>query len=393
MSSSLSSKESLSTWHCRLSHPSLHVFRHLLCSLKLSFPLDHISNFSSNSCNINKSTKLPFHQSIISSSVPLEVIYSDVWTSSVLSSDGFKYYVIFVDHYTKYIWLYPLSRKSDVHITFLNFKALVENYFSTSIKILFTDNGGEYLAMRSFLATCGITRLTTPPHTPEHNSYSEGRHRHIVETGLTLLHRASLPILFWPYAIAAAIYLINRILFWPYVSKLRVFGCLCYPWLRPYSFHKLDPKSIACVFLGYSLNQSAFVCLDPSTNRTYVSRHVRFVETIFLFSQSHTLSNSANSTTSLPLDSWIPLPPYVPLSYARSLHTTPQSSMIDSHSLASPLQSTTFQTPPSPLSTQNTSLSLSRSLPSMTDHTSLPPLAEPSPCPPLQPPNPTNTTI
>lgn len=76
----------------------------------------------------------------------------------------------------------------------------VDNYFQRKIIILYTDNGGEFTALASFLATHGITHLTTPPHTPEHNSYAERRHRHIVETGLTLLHHASIPLTFRPFA-------------------------------------------------------------------------------------------------------------------------------------------------------------------------------------------------
>ena len=132
--------------------------------------------FSYTSCNINKNHKLPFTKSSIAFSSPLDVIFSDVWTSPISSFDGFNYYVIFVDHYTKYIWLYPLRRKSDVHSTFVAFKQLVENYFTTTIKTLYIDNGGEFLVLRSFLATLGITHLTTPPHTPKHNGYSEHRH-------------------------------------------------------------------------------------------------------------------------------------------------------------------------------------------------------------------------
>ena len=183
-------------WHSRLDHLSLHIFHKFLSVLNISFNEDHLCSFSYTSCNINKSHKLPFAQSSITSSFPLDVIFSDVRTSPISSSDGFHYYVFFVDHYTKYVWLYPLRRKSDVHSTFVAFKQPVENYFNTTIKTLYTDNGGEFLALRSFLATHGITHLTTPPHTPKHNGYSECRHRHIDETDLTLLHQASIPLTF-----------------------------------------------------------------------------------------------------------------------------------------------------------------------------------------------------
>ncbi|KAI4345931.1 hypothetical protein L6164_013016 [Bauhinia variegata] len=130
-------------------------------------------------------------------------------TSPVISFDGYRYYVIFVDHYTKYVWLYPLRKKSETATVFICFKALVENFFQNKIKVLYSDNGGEYIALASFLATNGITHLTSPPHTPEHNGYSERRHRHIVETGLSLLTHSNMPLTLWPFAFTTAAYLIN----------------------------------------------------------------------------------------------------------------------------------------------------------------------------------------
>ncbi|CAA7059707.1 unnamed protein product, partial [Microthlaspi erraticum] len=200
-----------------------------------------------------------------------------------------------------YSWLYPLKHKSQVKETFIAFKALVENHFKSRIDTLYSDNGGEFIALRSFLATHGISHLTTPPHTPEHNGLSERKHRHVVETGLTLMTEASLLKHYWPYAFAAAVYLINRLptpvlnndspyhrLFGtlPNYGKLRVFGCLCFPWLRPYTAHKLDARSKPCVFVGYSLTQSGYLCLDPETERVYVSRHVQFDELTFPFCTS-----------------------------------------------------------------------------------------------------------
>ena len=162
LSSSIqSSFSTISMWRSRLGHPSLHIFPKFL---NISFTEDHLCSFSYNCRHINKSHMLPFAKSSITSSSPLNIIFSDVWTSPVSSSDGFHYYVIFVYHYTKYIWIYPLHRKSDVHSTFVTFKQLVENYFTTTITTLYTNNGGDFVALRFFLATHGITHLTTLPH-------------------------------------------------------------------------------------------------------------------------------------------------------------------------------------------------------------------------------------
>ena len=92
------------------------------------------------------------------------------------SIDNYKYYLVLVDHYTRYTWLYPLKLKSQVRDTFKAFKSLVENYFSTKIGTLFSDNGGEFIALRSILTEAGISHLTSPPHTPEHNGIAERKH-------------------------------------------------------------------------------------------------------------------------------------------------------------------------------------------------------------------------
>lgn len=89
-----------------------------------------------------------------------------------------------------------MKRKSDSLAIFTRFKSLVEKYFKTKIYQLFSDNGGEYLKLRPLLSACGITHLTSPPHTPQHNGYAERRHRHIVETGLALLSHANIPATF-----------------------------------------------------------------------------------------------------------------------------------------------------------------------------------------------------
>lgn len=307
-------RTSLDGWHSRLGHPSTKVVTQIIRSFDL--PLEK-SSFTKKSlcvsCQCNKSHKQPFSISSMTSSQPFELIYSDVWGPSTITSiNGYRFYVIFIDHFTKFTWFYPLKQKSDVESIFINLQNYIKNQFATTIKHLYTDNGGEFLKLRPFLAKHGITSLTTPPHTPQHNGVSERRHRHLVETGLTLLHHSKLPLSYWSFAFEAACYLINRMptpllhgktpfesltLRPPNYLKLRTFGCLCYPWLKPYNNSKLDPKSTPCIFLGYSLTQSAYKCLDIKTHRLYISRHVVFDEHTFPIS-----SNSVASQLSLAPD-------------------------------------------------------------------------------------------
>ncbi|GJV96906.1 retrovirus-related pol polyprotein from transposon RE1 [Tanacetum coccineum] len=82
-------------------------------------------------------------------------------------------------------------------------------YYGGPDEILLGD--GEYQKLIPFFSSCGISHLTSPPHTPEHNGTAERRHQHIVETGLSLLHFSSLPFHYWSHVFQAAVYLINRL--------------------------------------------------------------------------------------------------------------------------------------------------------------------------------------
>ena len=66
-----------------------------------------------------------------------------------------------------------MKKKYDVFDIFVCFKAFVEFFFNKQVIQLCTDNGGEYLALKIFLAHHGVSHLTTPLHTIEHNGYLE----------------------------------------------------------------------------------------------------------------------------------------------------------------------------------------------------------------------------
>jgi hypothetical protein len=165
-----------------------------------------------------------------------------------------------------------------------------------------TDWGGEYQRLNSLFIKQGISHLVSCPHAHQQNGPAERKHRHIVDVGLTLLAHASMPLKFWDEAFSTAAYLINRtptkLLDYstplehlynqaPNYPFLKVFGCACWPNLRPYNTRKLAFRSTRCAFLGYSPMHKGYKCLDISTGRIYISRDVVFDEAVFPFAELH----------------------------------------------------------------------------------------------------------
>jgi len=236
------------------------------------------------------------------SNFPLELVYSDVWGPAPSSVGGKKYYVSFIDDYSKFTWIYLLKYKSEVFRKFTDFQSLVERIFDRKIIAMQTDWGGEYQTLHNFFEKVGITHHVSCPHAHQQNGAAERKHRHIVEVGLSLLAHASMPLKFWDEAFVSATYLINRtpskLLQFvtplehlyeqkPDYSFLKVFGCACWPNLRPYNQRKLAFRSKQCVFLGYSPHHKGYKCLDVASGRVYISRDVIFEETNFPFSKLH----------------------------------------------------------------------------------------------------------
>jgi histone deacetylase 1/2 len=327
---------SVPIWHSRLGHPANNTLSHLISNKCLLMHGNNSLPFC-NSCPLGKSTKLPFQLSDSTSKFPLELIHSDVWTSPIISIKGSKYYILFVDDFSRYSWIFPMQYKHEVFDIFLKFKLHVENLFSSKIKMFQSDGGSEYTnrKFQNYLAHNGIGFRSSCPGHPEQNGVAERKHRHIVDTGLTLLAHAHMSSNYWVDAFQTALYLINRLptrvlqylspyekLFHksPSYDTLRVFGCACFPYLRPYNTNKLQFRSKRCVFLGYSLNHQGYRCLDQSTGRIYLSRHVIFDELSFPFQE--TINTLSAETASLdfhsPLETVTEPLPHIPLAFTTS---------------------------------------------------------------------------
>ena len=316
----LGERVSTTQWHARLGHPSLRIVRQVFSKHHLAVSTNNFPRVC-HACQLGKSHRLPFYLSPSRSQFPLDLLFTDVWgPAPQLSNNGNRFYVCFINDFSKFIWLFPIASKSDVYNVFLQFQKFVERYFTRKIKSVQSDWGGEFRNLNKFFSSLGISHRRSCPHTHQQNGSVERKHRHIVETGLTLLANASVPFSYWDEAFLTSTYLINclpslvtknksplEILYHktPDYNFLKTFGCACWPHLRPYNTHKFDFRSKRCVFLGYSLHHKGYKCLDLSTNRMYIARNVIFDETQFPFST--TSSTSHSGPTSSPLISLPPL--------------------------------------------------------------------------------------
>jgi len=111
----------------------------------------------------------------------------------VSTVSGHHYYISFVDHYSKYVWIYPLINKIGAFSIFLEFKIHVKKFLARSIKALQTDGGGEFIKFKPYLSSQGIAHHLFCPHISYQNGTAERKHRHFVKTGLTLLARLNVP--------------------------------------------------------------------------------------------------------------------------------------------------------------------------------------------------------
>lgn len=144
-------------------------------------------------CCQGKQSRLPFNHVGTRSSEVLNTIHSDVCgPMEVTSIGGCRYFLIFVDDYTRMTFVYFLKAKNQVFKYFKEFKSLVENQQNKKIKIFRTDNGLEFCnaLFDSYLAEAGIIHQKTNTYTPEQNFISERMNRTLVERARCMLFDA-----------------------------------------------------------------------------------------------------------------------------------------------------------------------------------------------------------
>jgi transposase InsO family protein len=158
---------------------------------------------------LEKNVKGSFSSSDNRSKEILDLIHSYVCVPMTISSlNGYLYYVLFIDDHSRKNWIYFLKNKDGVLAKFQEFKAQIENQTKIKIKILRSDNGGEYTSkeFNSFCTEVGIKREFTVPYNPQHNGVVERKNRTIIEATQAMIHDQSLPMTLWAEACMTTIY-------------------------------------------------------------------------------------------------------------------------------------------------------------------------------------------
>eukprot|EP00794_Sanderia_malayensis_P011569 gene11569-biopygen9240 len=232
------------------------------------------------------------------------IVHSDVCGPMPVNSiGGSRYFVTFVDDFSKYTQVYFIKQKSDVLEKFKAFVTQIANITGKTVKILRTDNGGEYTSklFGAYLADRGVIHQTTVPDNPAQNGTAERMNRTMMETTRSMMCHAKVPQTFWAEAVNTAVYLRNQsptvslknatpyerwIGQKPDLANLKVFGCVSYVHIAKEKCSKLNAKSRKGIFVGYPDGTKGYKLFDLTKGVFIRSRDVVFAEEEF-----HSFSN------------------------------------------------------------------------------------------------------
>ncbi|KAK4386664.1 Retrovirus-related Pol polyprotein from transposon TNT 1-94 [Sesamum angolense] len=259
-------------WHRRLGHFNFQGLK-ILHQKKMMTDLPQIqaAKGACEACLQGKQHKKPFPSGTSwRAKAVLELIHTDVCgPMRTPSHEQNRYFILFIDDYSRMTWVYFMREKSEVFKVFKKFKNLVEKQSGRSIKVLRSDRGKEYnnSEFDKFCEEEGIEHQTTVSYNPQQNEVSERKNRTVMEMARSMLQEKHLPKAFWAEAVYTAVYLLNRcptkavqnmtpIEAWsgkkPSAKHLRVFGSICYVHIPTEKRHKLEEKTEKGIFLGYS---------------------------------------------------------------------------------------------------------------------------------------------
>ena len=309
-------------WHRRLGHTAFRTLKNL----------GFVTNTNKHqsfceACAFGKQTRLPYRQYEHNTPRRLWRVHSDMSGIQELSIDGKKYFITFIDDFSRYCWIYFTLHKDakTIRDIYEIWRADAENKAGEPVSYLQTDVGGEYQKqMAEILKTSGVTHLKSPPYSHESNGLAERQNRTLKDTARTLLHQAHLPSSFWTKAVQAACQIRNRLphsnlqgispheAFFneqPSLDHFRIFGSLCYihiPEERRPAQSAWNDRATKGIIVGYP-STTLYEYYDLTRRKFGTEHNLTIHENMFATPQD--FNPSASSQPAAPQSSNPPDPP------------------------------------------------------------------------------------
>lgn len=202
-------------WHRRLGHLNFHSLK-VLHQKNMVQGLPSIEEIHDvcEGCALGKHHRQPFPKGVAwRAKEMLELVHTDVCGPMRTPSHAQnKYFILFIDDYTRMTWVYFMRERSEVFTIFKRFKSMVEKQSGHYIKTLRSDNGKEYNSKEfdKFCENEGVERQLTVGYIPQQNGVSESKNQTVMEMAKSMMHEKGLSKSFWVEVIYTTMYLINR---------------------------------------------------------------------------------------------------------------------------------------------------------------------------------------
>ena len=127
-------------------------------------------------CQFGKQIALPFNNSVSHALSPFDLIHSYVWGPfPITTQGGSRYFVIFVDDFSRYTWIYLFKNHLELYQMYHDFTKMIETQFSKPTKVFRSDNAQEYKAheFTSILHQFGVVSHSSCVGTSQQNGRAE----------------------------------------------------------------------------------------------------------------------------------------------------------------------------------------------------------------------------
>jgi transposase InsO family protein len=129
----------------------------------------------------------------------LSYFTGSIWTNSLCKCWWQPHYLVIVDDFSRYTWVFFLHDKSEVAYIFKKFAKKAQNELDCKIKKIRSDNGKEFdnTNIHEYCDEIGIKHEVSTTYTPQQNGVVERKNRTLITLARTMIDEYNTLERFW----------------------------------------------------------------------------------------------------------------------------------------------------------------------------------------------------